>query len=73
MPDGVLAAAATVVATTAVLVVDEQENDDNEQNPGAVIAAEQVTQAHSVHPLTVSYYVAVRWLVRENIQCIKGQ
>ncbi len=66
------ATTATVVAITAVLVVDEQENDDNEQDPSAVVAAEQVTQAHSFHPLTLTDYAAGCGWVQKNSPMYKG-
>ena len=50
--DRSLLAAAIVAAAVVTAVVDEQQNDDDEQDPGAVVAAEQVTQTHSIHPLT---------------------
>ena len=69
-----LVAATTTTATTgfAIIVIDQQQNDDDEQNPGAVVAAEQVTQAHVFHPLTLPYYVTVREVVNEILRMYKG-
>ncbi len=44
-----------------------------EQDPSAIVAAEQVTQTHSFHPLTTTYYDGEVTVVREKYECIKGQ
>ena len=36
---------------TAVTLVDEQKNDDDQQNPVAIVPAEQIAQTHVIHPL----------------------
>ena len=52
-----LAATSTAarVAAATVIVVDQQEDDDNEQDPGAVIAAKQVSQTHIFSPPFLAY------------------
>lgn len=53
-----LAAAATTAAASAaatVIVIDEQQDDDNEQDPGAVITAKQISQAHILPPPFIAY------------------
>ena len=44
------AAATTMVVLAAVVISAEQDEDDDEQNPGAVIATEQILQAHTGRP-----------------------
>ncbi len=47
---GLVAAATTTTAVVTIIVVNQQENDDDEQNPGAVVAAEKITQTHVIPP-----------------------
>ena len=48
---GIAAAVAGATATAvAVVIINQQENDDDEQNPGAVIAAKEITQTHIFPP-----------------------
>ena len=68
-------AAATAAATvtrgvgsgvaTAVTVIDQQQNDDDEQDPVAIVAAEQVTQTHKIHHLSLSNVCGLRRLVNK--------
>ena len=70
---GSVATTAATATTTAivitVIIVDQQENDDDEQDPSAIVAAEQVTQTHSFHPLTTPYYDGTNGVVKKNCRC----
>lgn len=44
------AAATTMVVLAAVVISAEQDEDDDEQNPGAIVATEQILQAHTGRP-----------------------
>ena len=72
---GIVAATTVVIAgvtVSATVVINQQQNDDDEQDPVAVTAAEQITQTHSFHPLTLTVYVGEwRW-VRKTLACISG-
>ena len=73
-----LAAAATTAAASAaatVIVIDEQQDDDNEQDPGAVITAKQISQAHILPPPFIAYtlyYVPSRGVVTESYGSAHG-
>ena len=46
-----LTAAGVVAAATAlaIAVIDQQQDDDDEQDPGAVVAAKEVPQTHTLY------------------------
>ena len=73
-----VATAATTIVTgvadiAATIVIDQQQNDDDEQDPVAVAAAEQITQTHSFHPLTLTVYVIGGQRVSKTFVCISGR
>ena len=51
------AATAATAAVIAAVLVDEQQNDDDEQDPGAIVAAKQVSQTHTLCRLLSSLTV----------------